>query len=174
MDDTEVRSPFAAWRYPEAVRFVPEALPKAKEPVMVVEARLTTPPDWFKYPFTKRLVVEALPRMDWVDMLRFAPWRKPLTVMLVPEALPIVVVARVVVPATRRYPVAPTLVDETEARFDWPETFKVPPDWRLVAAVRFVPEALVKEKVVMVPMFIVPEAAFSSDDDTTPRLDTCR
>ncbi len=41
-------------------------------------------------------------------------------------------------------------------------------------AVRFVPEALVKEKVVMVPMFIVPEAAFSSDDDTTPRLDTCR
>ena len=48
-----------------------------------------------------------------------------------------------------RYPEAAEIlpVEETLAREDWPETARVPPDWRYPLAVRFVPEAFVKVRV---------------------------
>lgn len=77
---------------------------------------------------TSRLVVEADCRDVWPEeMVSPAP----------PVMRPFAV----------RYPVARKLVDETEAREDWPATASVPADCKYPVAVRFVPEAFVKFKV---------------------------
>ena len=54
------------------------------------------------------------------------------------------------------------MVEETEAREDWPATARVPALWRAVAAVRFVEETFVKTPVAKfakpVPEMFVEEA----------------
>ena len=49
-----------------------------------------------------------------------------------------------------RYPVARRLVEETEARLDWPEMFRVAP-WKYPDAVTLVPDAFVKFRVGKTP-----------------------